>query len=258
MAKFKNKKNKYSSYNELAWTEEIIALPDDYSEETENYVKAIKDNSGRELKTLLHLGCGAGGHDYTFKKYFKVTGIDISKEMLKIARKRNPEVIYHCGDMRNLGLKESFDVVVIPDSIGYMTTFRDLEKVVSVAYKHLNPGGILLVVAHTAEDFKENNFVYTGFKGDTEITIFENNYISDKSETIYEATLIYLIRRKGKLRIYTDCHKIGIFKIKNWLDLFKKTGFLRVKQIKMEHLYDRFILKEGKYILKAFFCVKPF
>jgi trans-aconitate methyltransferase len=116
---------KWRAYSELAWTESIIAPPDDYVEETEPYIKAIKQHSKIKVKTLLHLGCGAGGNDYVFKKYFKVTGVDISEDMLKIARNRNPEVVYHCSDMRTIRLTESFDAVAIPDSIGYMTTIKD-------------------------------------------------------------------------------------------------------------------------------------
>lgn len=247
---------KYQSYNKLAWTEEIVALPDDSREETIAYVQAIKNHSKKELKTLLHLGCGAGGHDYTFKKYFQVTGIDISKDMLKIAKKRNPEITYHCNDMRSIKLKEKFDVVVIPDSIGYITTVKDLEKVIKLAYEHLNFGGVLLITSLVSEEFKENNFVYTGSSGGIEITVFENNYILNKLKTTYEATLVYLIRNKGKLKIYTENQIIGIFRTNTWLNLFKKAKFTKVKKIKLDYLYDKFILEEGRYVLKAFICVK--
>ena len=84
----------------------------------------------------------------------------------------------------------------------------------------------------------------------------ENNYILDSTRTTYEATFIYLIRRKGKLDIHTDCHIIGLFKLETWLDLLKEVG-LEVKQMKLEHLYDRFILGEGEYPLSIFVCSKP-
>jgi hypothetical protein len=137
-----------------------------------------------------------------------------------------------------------------------MTTARDLRRASITAYKHLRPGGVLLIIANIAEEFKENNFVYTGSKGDVEITIFENNYLHDITETTYEATFIFLIRRKGKLEIHTDYHILGIFKLKTWLDLLKEVGF-EVKHMKMEHLYDRFVMGEGEYPLTMFVCTKP-
>ena len=243
-------------YSDLAWTEHIIAPPEDYVEETELFSKIIKEHSKIEARTLLHLGCGAGGNDHTFKKHFEVTGVDISEEMLEIARKLNPEVTYLNGDMRTIRLKESFEAVAIPDSIGHMTTVRDLRKAILTAYRYLKPGGVLLIVTLISEEFRENNFVYTGSRGDVEVTIFENNYAPHPGGTTYEATGVYLIRRKGKLEIHSDTDTIGLFKLSTWLDLLKDTGF-EVKQMKLEHSYDRFLVGEGEYPLEMFVCCKP-
>ncbi len=252
----KNETN-WLAYNDLAWTDQIISGPDDYAEETELLVKAIKEHASCEIKTLLHLGCGAGFNDNIFKRHFKVTGVDISHGMLDVARKVNPEIIYHHGDMRTIELGECFDVVIIPDSIDYMRTEDELFSVMLTANKHLKPGGMLLIVAHPAERFSQNNFVYSGSNKDVEITLFENNYIPDSSETGYEATLIYLIRRHGKLEIYTDRHLLGLFKLQRWLDLFNQAGFENLVQINMDHTYDRFIMGEGKYPQLVFICSKP-
>jgi SAM-dependent methyltransferase len=250
------KKTNWCIYNDLAWTEHIIAPPEDYAAETDLFSRVIKQHSKIEARTLLHLGCGAGGNDYTFKRHFKVTGVDISKSMLEIAGRLNPEVTYLYGDMRTIRLKECFDAVAIPDSIGHMTTAGDLRKAILTAYRHLNPGGVLLIVAHISEEFQENNFVFTGSKGDVEITLFENNYVPDPAGTTYEATVVFLIRRKGKLEIHSDTDTIGLFKMSTWLGLLKETG-LEVEQIKLEHSYDRFLVGEGEYPLRMFVCRKP-
>ena len=181
--------------------------------------------------------------------------MDISESMLEIARNYNPEVTYLYGDMRKIKLEKCFDAVVIPDSIGYMTTVKDLRSATITAHHHLKPGGVLLIVANIAEQFTQNNFVYNGSKGDIEITIFENNYIPDPAGTTYEAKIIYLIRHNGKLEIHTECHIIGLFKLDTWLDLLKEAGY-EVKQAKIEHSYDCFILGEGKYPLLMFICNK--
>ena len=254
----RDNKSKWRAYSELAWTEPIIAPPDEYAEETELLINAIKEHSTMEVKKLLHLGCGAGGNDYTFKKHFTVTGVDISEDMLKIARNLNPEVVYHHGDMRTIELGERYDAVAIPDSIGYMVTEEGLKKAITTARKHLKPGGVLLIVASTAEQFSQNNFIYSGTRGDIEITVFENNYIPEPDGNTYEATLVYLIRREGKLEIYIDHHILGLFKLQTWLDLFQKAGFDTINQININHAYDRFIAGEGKYQQLMFVCRKNF
>lgn len=248
--------NKWLSYGDLAWTESIITSPGDYADETEFYINIIKENSEIETKTLLHLGCGAGGNDYIFKKHFKVTGVDISEEMLGIAREINPEVTYLHGDMRNIDLKACFDAVAIPDSIDYMATLPELELTIGAASKHLKPGGVLLIVAKTREEFRENNFCYTGAKDDVEITIFENNYIPKTDRSTYEATLVYLIRKQCKLSIHTDCHILGLFSQTEWLSLIKGAG-LEVMQRRLDGAYDRFILGEGEYPMQVYVGLKP-
>ncbi len=248
--------NIWLSYGDLAWTESVISSLGDYAEETDFYVNIIKENSEIEVKTLLHLGCGAGGNDYIFKKHFKVTGVDISEEMLEIAREVNPEVTYLNGDMRSFDLNECFDAVAIPDSIDYMATLLELEIAIGTACKQLKPGGTLLIVAKTREEFRENNFCYTGTKDDVEITLFENNYIPKKDRTTYEATLVYLIRREAKLSIHTDCHILGLFSQTEWLSLLRGAG-LEVSQRRLDGVYDRFILGEGEYPMQVFVGVKP-
>jgi len=250
------KKTKWSLYRDFAWTEHIIGPPEQYVEETELFCEIIKENSKIELKTLLHLGCGAGGHDYSFKKHFEVIGLDISEDMLEIARKLNPEVTYRSGDMRTIELEEPFDAVAIPDSIGHMTTIEDLQKTISTAARHLKSGGVLLIVSPVKEVFKENNFIYTGSKGDVEIILFENNYVPDPAGITYEATAVFLIRRKGKLEIHSDTETLGLFKLSTWLDLLKEKGF-EVKHMDFNHAYDPFVVGPGTYPLSIFVCCKP-
>ena len=247
---------KWLSYNELAWIEPIVAPPEEYAGESEKYCRLIRENALIEPKTLLHLASGAGINDYTFKKYFTVTGVDISEGMLAVAKQLNPEVEYHFGDMRTVDLGKKFDVVVIPDSIGYMTTVEDLHRALQNALKHLEAGGLLLVTAHLKEEFQENNFAYSGSRGDVEVTVFENNYIPDPAGTTYEATVVYLVRRGGELEIYTDRHIIGFFTAQVWHDLFKELG-MEVKQVAFKELYDPFILGKGEYPLQIFICTKP-
>jgi SAM-dependent methyltransferase len=246
---------RWLSYGDLAWTESVITSPADYADETGFYINMIKENAVIETNSLLHIGCGAGGNDYIFKNHFKVTGVDISEAMLEIARKTNPEVTYLHGDMRSIDLMERFDAVAIPDSIDYMATLPELQSAIAVACRHLKPGGVLLIVAKTRESFRENNFCYTGAKGDVGITLFENNYIPEQDPSTYEATLVYLIRRKGKLSIHTDCHGLGLFSETQWLSLLKGAG-LEVKEQRLDGVYDRFILGQGQYPMQVFIGIR--
>jgi len=244
---------KWIAYNQLAWVDLLVSSPEECQKEVETYCNYIIKNTKRRPRTLLHLGCGAGIFDHTFKKFFNITGVDLSKGMLKIARKLNPELVYIHGDMRDIRLKKRFDTVVIPDSIGYMATVKDLRKAIKTADKHLNPGGILLIVAQLKDDFQNNNFAYSGKNNEYAITIFENNHIVSSSK--YEATIIYVIRRKKKMKIYSEKHTLGLFELATWENIFKDLNF-KVSKYKESDMYQPFLLNEGSYPQTIFLCKK--
>ena len=222
-------------YGDLAWVWPIISLPQDYIEETNHFCKVIKEHSQIGVKTLLDLGCGGGHNDYTLKRHFEVTGIDTSVAMLKLARHLNPEATYSVGDMRTVRLGKTFDAVTIFDSINYMLTPEELRAAFVTAFEHLAPGGVFLtIVEETPEHFQHNKTVCsTHSQGDIEITFIENHYDPDPTDTTYEATFVYLIRRKSQLEVETDHHLCGIFEMKIWIDILKEVGF-EVKQMEFK------------------------
>jgi len=241
----------WSAYNELAWTEDLLADPADYEVEVAGYADLIKRNSSKTPGTLLHLGCGAGGHDGIFKRHFAVTGVDISRGMLDKARLQHPDIEYIEGDMRTVRLGREFDAVAIPDSIDYMSSLPELRMAIETAVAHLKPGGILLVVGKTREAFRENNFAYSGEQEGLHVTLLENNYINQYRPDTYEATLVYLIRRRGELSIHTECHVLGLFSQEAWENVFTEAG-LSVQKIDLDGTYDQYLLGGGEYPLKIF------
>lgn len=228
-------------YNDLAWAWPIISPPEDYVKESADHKKLICKHSKIKVKTLLNLGCGGGHDDFGLKRYFKITGVDLSPEMLVLARKLNPEVTYLEGDMRRVRLDRTFDTVCIFDAINYMLSVKDLGAAFETAFAHLKPGGVFLtIVERTPENFEQNKTkTSTHTKGDIEIVFVENIYDPDPGDTTYEDTFVYLIRRNGKQEVELDRHVSGIFPIETWISLLKEVGFEDVVQ-KVETEYPEY------------------
>ena len=214
-------------YKDLAWTFPIISQPEEYIEEGETFVGEIRKHSRKEARTLLNLGCGAGCLDWALKKNFRITSVDISPQMLKVARKINPEVEYLEGDMRIFRLERRFDTVVIHDAINYMLSPEELRSAFSTAYEHLERGGILVTFAEEwPERFVQNRVkAFTRVKDDVEITLIEHFYDPDRSDTTYESTFVFLIRRNGMLKCETDLHVCGIMPLGEWHQALAESGF---------------------------------
>lgn len=239
------------SYNDLAWTEDWLANPEEHKDEVMFYVDLIKSKSVKLPITLLHLGCGAGAHDTFFKQHFTITGVDLSKGMLKIARERHPDIEYIEGDMRTIQLNRQFDVVAIPDSIDYMVSDEDLLQAITNAVSHLRVGGILLVVAKTQETFHNNNFAYSGEKDGVSVNLLENNYINTYKPNTYEATFMYLIRKQGQLSMHTENQILGLFPQAIWENIFKKAG-IEMQRRTLSGVYEKYILDKGEYPLTIY------
>ena len=212
---------------ELAWLWPVISPLAKHVKENEEFSKIIQAHCPVRPVTLLHLGCGGGHDDFTLKKHFKVTGIDISEAMLGLARRLNPEADYHLGDMKTVRLDKTFNSVIIGDSVSYMLTRDDLLSVFQTAFVHLEPGGVLLTLAEeTLENFQQSKTLCSDHvQGDVEVTFIQNYYDPDRQDTSYEVTLIFLVRRNGQLTVEVDRHTLGLFNLNTWLELLREVGF---------------------------------
>jgi ubiquinone/menaquinone biosynthesis C-methylase UbiE len=133
-------------FHRLAPYYEDLAGEKDYARESrflESLVERVRGSRGR---TWLDVACGTGRHLSFLRHRYSVTGIDISPEMLRIARRRLPGVRLSLGDMRNFRFGKTFDVVsCLYSAIGHLKTERDLEATFANVARHLKPGGVALI-----------------------------------------------------------------------------------------------------------------
>jgi len=135
-------------FNDYARYYDLIYRDKDYAAES-SYVNDLIQQHNPGATTLLNLGCGSGRHDsYLASMGYSVTGVDISDEMLSIARvgaNGNDKLEYIKGDMGILRLGKLFDAVTaLFHVICYQTTNEEILAAFTTACQHLNPGGIFI------------------------------------------------------------------------------------------------------------------
>lgn len=93
---------------------------------------------------ILELGCGPGVEMKKLRaKGFHVHGLDISKRLLAVARRLNPDSPLTCGDMRKMPFENgAFDGVFAKASLLHIDK-KDIPTALSEARRVLVPGGIL-------------------------------------------------------------------------------------------------------------------
>ena len=130
-------------------------------------VKLAERALGKSYRKILDLACGAGRyHKYLREEGFEVYGIDLNRELIELAKKRNKgfEKYYEAKDMRDIEYAEDFDVVINwYTSFGY---FPDEENklVLRNVFRALKPKGILILDFPTVwregiQAVEHNNFV---------------------------------------------------------------------------------------------------
>jgi SAM-dependent methyltransferase len=217
-------------YSDLAWTWQVFSDPEEYVDGANKIRNWFQANTAGPVRSVLHLGCGGGHLDLALKHHFDLLGIDLSEEMISLARALNPEIRYRVGDMRDVRLGETFDAVLIADSISYMLSEEDLRAALETAYAHLRQGGCFVTYAESLrETFIQNvTNCYSRSRDEVQISFTENYFDPDHEDSTYEATFIFLIRRRGELEVEVDRHVLGLFDLDTWKRSLKVAGFTLV------------------------------
>lgn len=87
-----------------------------------------------ENKKVLEIGCGTGDLLAVVKPKYGL-GIDISENMIKIAKKKHKKLNFKVQDAQNLQLNENFDYIIATDVIG---NFEDVQKAFEELHKVSN------------------------------------------------------------------------------------------------------------------------
>jgi daunosaminyl-N,N-dimethyltransferase/N-dimethyltransferase len=95
---------------------------------------------------VLEVACGSGSFLVPLAERYRVSGIDLSPELLAIAARKLPGVPLRPGDMRSFEVDEPVDAVLcLFSSIGYLRDESELRTAAACFARAVRPGGVLLV-----------------------------------------------------------------------------------------------------------------
>jgi SAM-dependent methyltransferase len=115
----------------------------------------------------LDVGCGTGGRFIRAlkNKNYSVTGIDVSEEMIKLARVNHPDQIFLNQDICSWESNEKFNFIMAWDSIFHLP-FHMQKPVISKLCQYLEKGGVLFYTLGNAygehtDQWHEDTFYYS-------------------------------------------------------------------------------------------------
>ena len=193
--------------------------------------------------TILDIGCGTGHHLKALSEKYKVSGLDNSNEMLKIAKKRNPNVRMILGNGYDKSLFGEGSYSVITCFYFTIYYFKDLNKILSNIHYWLKRGGIFCVSLVNKDKFDPLLELGTPFSAFslqkysksrlTKTTIHFNNFVYksnfiklNKNEYNFEE--IFEFKNKSKIR--KQSHSLYMFKVEKFLEMMNDHGFKQIGQ----------------------------
>ncbi|MFO7526194.1 MAG: class I SAM-dependent methyltransferase [Ignavibacteriaceae bacterium] len=178
--------------------------------EAEDLVNIILNNvrlskSGK----VLDMACGTGRHSILFaKKGFKVTAVDLSKNMLSAARKKAEseklKIDFIQSDLRFFANSGRFDLAInLFTSFGYFETDEENFEIFNTAYNHLKTDGYF-VLDFFNKYFVEKNLIIESHDSVEKLDIIQKRKIdglrvvkeiiisdNDQSRKYYESVRMF-------------------------------------------------------------------
>ncbi|CAM4360376.1 class I SAM-dependent methyltransferase [Paenibacillus tarimensis] len=183
---------------------------------------------------VLDVGCGMGRHALALHDLgFRVTGMDLSEQLLAEARARDTEgsVRWERGDMRCLPFADGqFDGTVnFFTSFGYFEDEADNRTVIRELRRVLKPGGRFLI------DFLNPVYVQANLVPHSERTDGDTGWIIREDRRIESGAVIKDIRiilPDGRERVYTE--RVRLYQ----LDWFNRE--LAAAGLQLERVYGNY------------------
>lgn len=116
-------------------------------------------NKLNNINLVAELGCGTGEMTLNLKsKGFDMIGIDISSQMLNIAKQKaankNLDILFLEQDMTQFELFGTVDSIIsVCDSINYITEEEELLEVFKLVNNYLEPEGLFINLLKNTRDF---------------------------------------------------------------------------------------------------------
>ena len=182
-----------------------------YSEYIDEFLSLISKNG-----KIFDAGCGPGiDSNYMDSKGFRVVGVDMSKEMIKLAKQNLPKITFKLSDLRKINFSEnSFDGIFASFSLIHLSKvnilpllkkFNKILKKEGIIYISLQSGESKEI--YITEPLKQDERIFLNIISFEEInellvkskfSIIKKFERKPKSESEFNFTKLFILAKKSK------------------------------------------------------------
>jgi SAM-dependent methyltransferase len=238
-----------TAYSRSARVYDALGKGKDYQRASRALVTAIR-RVAPEARKLLDVGCGTGRHLEHLRRSFDVEGLDVSREMLAIAKARCPEMRFHRGTLVDFDLGRQFDVVTcLFGSIGYARTLARLRKAARCMARHLRPGGVLVVEPWVApERFVTGRLVFD--RVDEPALKVARMYVTSRRGAVSVFDSHYVVATPAGVEHFTERQELGLFTDAQYRSAFDDAGLSVVATTPDLFGYGVYVCRKGAEVTR--------
>ncbi len=181
---------------------------------------------------LLDIGCGTAELTLRLvKEGFDVTGVDLSDDMLLIARQKAEEMGIQLPlfqqDMRELTEIGQYDIITIfCDSINYVTDEEGIMNTFKGVHKHLHSDGIFMFDFHSifkmTQIFMNETFTYN----DENVSYIWDCFPGEYPNSVeHELTFFVQEKQSGLYERFDEFHVQRTYPVLDYKNMLKHCGF---------------------------------
>lgn len=223
-----------SAYGAFASLYDQLMDDFDYPAWAKYYLELI-GRMGAKPKTLCDCACGTGSLTVQFAaRGLRVTGVDLSGEMLEIAadkaRKNGVQAMFVRQDMSRLTLPRPVDALVCGcDGVNYLLTDERVKDFFRSAHAAIKPGGVLAFDVSSA--YKLERVLGNGFFGeerDDVAYLWFNKWDAEK-QTVQMDLTFFSREDSGLYRRFAENHVQRAHDPERLSEMLEGCGFANVK-----------------------------
>lgn len=177
----------------------------------------------------LDLGCGTGALFQYFPDSTYKVGMDISKEMVEVAKKNYPHIEFTVGDIRKFQFSEPFELITCNhDTLNYLTSYDELGAHMKSIRNNLADNGYYFFDVSSERNLIQNfhERIFRETIGDT-FFIWENSY--DEKNKEITSSLYFGTNDHSGFKEYREVHKQKYYSNDEIIYALEKNGLELVK-----------------------------
>lgn len=192
-----------------------------------DYISGFFNAYGINGGKLLDLACGTGEFSkYFTEKGYEVTGVDLSEDMLTLAKSKCPEGKFIKGDISSFNTSEEYDACICClDSLNHLTNREEWINCFKCVYNSLKSGALFVFDVNSV--YKHNNVLAGNsfvFDEDDFFLAWDNEDLGDNKVRIF---LDFFVFNGKNYDRYSECFDELAFEtedIKTMLNDFEILG----------------------------------